>query len=208
MITITVLRFFEVVQQGYLVGLIWGLRLWGSELSGRGSRARWVRAALSDHIINDTHDGICDIYVISSNMAIYGNDEKPGQHCIGSMGSAQESCSEMPDAKIIMRRRGCSGCWRDIKWMYNEHISNPTEHYHSWSNAKGKLQLKSRPLFCSRPVWEWVLGCFCKSFANANVSSGRKFAGSSEFQFCASIANAFDHALLHALSLPQNFQNS
>ena len=50
------------------------------------------------------------VYVISSNMAIYGNDEKPGQHCIGSMESAQESCSEMPDAKIIMRRRGCSGC--------------------------------------------------------------------------------------------------
>ena len=48
-----------------------------------------------------------DIYVISSNMAIYG---KPGQHCIGSRESAQESCSEMPDAKIIMRRRGCSGC--------------------------------------------------------------------------------------------------
>ena len=122
--TIMLLCFFEVVQQGYLVGLIWGLRLWGSELSGRGSRARWVRAALSDHIINDTHDGICDIYVISSNMAIYG---KPGQHCIGSRESAQESCSEMPDAKIIMRRRGCSGCWRDIKWMYNEHISKPTQ---------------------------------------------------------------------------------
>ena len=49
-------------------------------------------------------------YVISSNMAIYGNDEKPGQHCIGSTESALESCSEMPDAATSMRRRGCSGC--------------------------------------------------------------------------------------------------
>ena len=51
-------------------------------------------------------------------VAIYGNNKKPGQHCIENRESAQESCSEMPATFFFIMRR-CVGNPEEVQEIWN-----------------------------------------------------------------------------------------
>ena len=110
-------------------------------------------------------------------MAIYGNDgedKKPGQHCIGSRESAQESCSGMPAPMCFYEEGGVNATPPPPILSQLVKCQRKTS---------GKVQTLVLGCSISSLSENGVLGCFAKVLQMQMTARGGNFQGLLNFNF-------------------------